>query len=183
MTEEWILFREFKKSNRYYKKGDILTVSNYGNVLLNGQPHECSICRGYYYLCYSPLHRIIAEKFLLDWDPNKEVDHKDRNRLNNMVTNLLLCDHKQNMNNPLSIQHMRECQRETQNNPLTIQNHIEGSRKKSVLQYTLDNKFVAEFISVQEAARKTKICRNSIKECCKHRYKSAGGYIWKYKEE
>ena len=103
--EEWKLFKE--TYNRRYGKR-IYYVSNYGRVKCNGKLFKCPIHNGYYVLCGEYLHRIIAEKFLDDWDPNKEVDHKDCNPLNNIVTNLLVCDHKQNMNNPLSIQHMRE---------------------------------------------------------------------------
>ena len=165
--------RDFKEEWKFYKETNhprwghrIYYVSNFGRVKLNGKLYICPIFNGYYYLPGKPLHRIVAELFIPDWDPNKEVDHKDCNKLNNIVTNLLIVDHTQNQNNPLSIQH-----------------HIEGSHKKTVLQYTLDNKFVAEYVSIQEASRQTKICRCNIKDCCKHRYKSAGGYIWKYKEE
>ena len=161
MREIWKFYKEIKQSNKYFKKGDILTVSDWGRVKCNGEFYKCTITRGYYYLCRIPLHRIIAEKFLSDWDPNKEVDHKDRNKLNNMVTNLLVCDHRQNMNNPLTIKHI----------------------SKSVLQYTKDNKFVKEYISTMEVERQTKIYHGSIVNCCNHKLKSAGGYIWKYKEE
>lgn len=180
MKEIYKLYKEIKRSNKYFKKGDILTVSNYGKVKCNGEFYKCPIVGGrYYYLCHRPLHRIIAEKFLSDWDPNKEVDHKDRNTLNNMVTNLLLCDHTQNMNNPLTIQYRKEIQ----NNPITIQHYREGHPTKPVLQYTKDNKFMNEFISIREASRQTKISDINITQCCKHRRKSAGGYIWRYKKE
>ena len=108
LQEEWILFKEITRSNQYFKKGDILTVSDWGRVKCNGEFHKCSIVNGYYRLCGERLHRIIAEKFLDNWDPNKEVDHKDCNPLNNMVTNLLICDHNQNMNNPLTRKHMSD---------------------------------------------------------------------------
>ena len=55
---------------------------------------------------------------------------------------------------------------------------------KSVLQYTLDNEFVCEYPSSREAERQTGIPNTNIINCCKgkYRYKTAGGYIWKYKE-
>lgn len=163
--EEWKFYKEtynFRWGHRIYY------VSNYGRVKCNGKLFKCPIINGYYYLCRKPLHRIVAEQFIPGYDENYELDHKDCNKLNNMVTNLLLCkDHKQNMNNPLTIQHM-----------------IENSQpKKSVIQYTLDNKFVKEYVSIQEAFRQTKIYHGNIVKCCKQRIKSAGGYIWKYKED
>jgi len=109
MQEEWTLFKIISHTNKSFKKGDILTVSTFGNVLCNDKPYECSIDpNGYKYLCGKYLHRIIAEKFLFDWDPNKEVDHKDTNRLNNRVDNLCMCTSSENHNNPLTLKHQSE---------------------------------------------------------------------------
>lgn len=52
---------------------------------------------------------------------------------------------------------------------------------KPVLQFSLDGKFIREFKGIREAGRCLKINSSSISGCCKKRYKSAGGYIWKYK--
>ena len=53
---------------------------------------------------------------------------------------------------------------------------------KSVIQYSKDGEFIAEYSSIMEAERYTG-CNNSIIcKCCKGKRKSAGGYIWKYKE-
>lgn len=50
-----------------------------------------------------------------------------------------------------------------------------------VLQYTLEDEFVAEYISQHEAKRVTGIDNSSISRCCSGGYKTAGGFIWKYK--
>lgn len=164
MQEEFKFYKEIKRSNKYFKKGDILTVSNFGRVKCNDKIYICPIVRGYYMLCGEYLHRIIAELFISGWKKDYEIDHKDRNPLNNMVTNLLVCkDHKQNMNNPLTI--------------LYREDHL----TTPVLQYTKDNKLVKEYISVSEAGRQTNIFKGNIVKCCKQKVKSAGGYIWKYK--
>lgn len=42
------------------------------------------------------------------------------------------------------------------------------------------NEIICLFESISEAARKTKIAQNGITCCCKGRYKSAGGFKWKY---
>ena len=57
-------------------------------------------------------------------------------------------------------------------------------RQKAVVQYTLDGQFIAEYKSEAEASRKTNIYQSQIDSCCKGKYgyKTAGGYIWKYKE-
>lgn len=52
---------------------------------------------------------------------------------------------------------------------------------KYVLQYDKDMNFISEYPSIREAGRMTKIERGNISKCCKNKVKSAGGYIWKYK--
>lgn len=43
------------------------------------------------------MHRIIAEKMGLDL--SKEIDHRDRNKLNNLRSNLRIATHQENMRN------------------------------------------------------------------------------------
>ena len=60
---------------------------------------------------------------------------------------------------------------------------LEASRKakcKPVLQYTEEGELVSKFSSQVEAAEKTEICRTSIGNALKGKYKTAGGFIWKY---
>ena len=56
----------------------------------------------------------------------------------------------------------------------------ESQIKSPVLQYTKDLKFVAEYESIREAGRQTGINFGNIIKCCKGKYKSAGGFIWRY---
>ena len=53
---------------------------------------------------------------------------------------------------------------------------------KSVIQYSKDGEFIAEYPSIMEAERQTGCKNESICQCCKGKQKSAGGFIWKYKE-
>lgn len=54
---------------------------------------------------------------------------------------------------------------------------------RTVLQYTTDGIFIKEFISVAEASRQTTINKSCIRDCCRGKQKSAGGFIWRYKED
>lgn len=58
-----------------------------------------------------------------------------------------------------------------------------SSKSKKIEQYSLDNILINTFTSAREAQRETKIDISSITKCCngKNYYKSAGGFIWKYK--
>lgn len=53
-------------------------------------------------------------------------------------------------------------------------------KKTTVIQYTLDGQFVAEYASTQEASRQTGI--QHISDVCLGKRNKAGGFIWKYKE-
>ena len=61
--------------------------------------------------------------------------------------------------------------------------HISESKpKKPVIQFSKNGEFIAEYPSVREAERQTGCNQSSICQCCKGKLKSAGGYIWTYKE-
>ena len=56
---------------------------------------------------------------------------------------------------------------------------------KAVIQLTLDDKFVAEYVSAFDAYRKTEIRHSTIYDCCNHKqgHYTAGGFKWIYKDE
>jgi hypothetical protein len=53
---------------------------------------------------------------------------------------------------------------------------------KPVLQFTLDGEFLSEYSSVKEASQKTGTIKQNISSNLRGKYKSAGGFIWKYKD-
>ena len=48
------------------------------------------------------IHRLVAETFLRDWDESLDVDHIDRDPLNNHVDNLRMATQSQNHRNSIS---------------------------------------------------------------------------------
>lgn len=58
---------------------------------------------------------------------------------------------------------------------------ISATHSKPVLQYTKSGDFVAEYKSGAEASKITGISAAHISKTCKAIRKSAGGYIWKFK--
>lgn len=100
------------------------------------------------------VHRLVANAFLPNPLNLPEVNHKDFNKLNNSVDNLEWC----------SRQYNAEC-----------------SLSKPVAQFSLDGRLLNTYKSTMDAQRQTGICNQSISECCNgRRYKSAGGFIWKF---
>lgn len=58
---------------------------------------------------------------------------------------------------------------------------IRESKNKSVLQYDLNNNFIKEFESGQQASKHTLIDARGISLCCRKKGKTAGGFKWKFK--
>lgn len=59
-------------------------------------------------------------------------------------------------------------------------NGINNKMNKPVIQLTKSGDFIAEFHSVIEAFRRTKVVRSNITKCCTGAVKSAGGFVWHY---
>lgn len=133
------------------------------------------------------VHRIVAEAFLENPNQYPCVNHKDESKSNNDVNNLEWCSYRYNQNYGTCQE--RRCQslsRYWQSPKFRedIKRNAERSKglfSKPIIQKSKTGETIAEFISINEAMRQTKI--RHIHEVCSGKRKSAGGYTWEYKEE
>ena len=107
------------------------------------------------------IHRLVASAFIPNPLNLSDVNHRDENPSNNHVSNLEWMSHKEN------------CRYGTKKEKVS----------KKILQFTKDGKFVKEYPSAIEASRQTRISNQSIGQCCLGKIHSAGGFVWRYKEE
>lgn len=125
-------------------------------------------------------HILVYETFVGEIPKGYVVHHINGNPKDNRVENLCLM--KDNEHRKM---HCKENNKKMTKESAKI-------TSKPVLQYTLDGEFVAEYPSAKEAERQTGVHCQRISECCnkvmfkgkngkKYVYKSAGGYIWKFK--
>lgn len=58
---------------------------------------------------------------------------------------------------------------------------IRKSKNKPIIQYDINNNFIKEWESGKQASKYLQIDARGISLCCRKKGKTAGGYIWKYK--
>lgn len=56
----------------------------------------------------------------------------------------------------------------------------ENKKRRKVIQYDKNRKYLNAFNSIAEAYRTTNVDGSSISSCCKGKQKTAGGFIWEY---
>jgi hypothetical protein len=111
------------------------------------------------------VHTLIALAFIgLPPEDKPTVDHFDGNSLNNRADNLRYLSGGDNTRHAFAIGKNR--------------GNINSSLSKPVVQLTMDDKFINEFESAQEASRQTKIDAASIRNVSAGKVNRAGGYKW-----
>jgi hypothetical protein len=171
---KWTLHKNNTDENEIWKQIPIhLTnnvehyyISNYGKIK-NKNKIKTNFCinNGYqvvsikYKLYY--LHRLVALTFLENKENKELVNHKDGNKLNNLLENL-------------------EWTTSLENNLHSIKNGLSKTRKK-VIQYDSNMNKMQEFNSIIECSKSLNIGKSCISNSCNGKYKSTKcGYIFKY---
>lgn len=110
------------------------------------------------------VHRLVWEAFNGHIPEGLQVNHINEVKTDNRLSNLNLMTAKENTNWG------------------SRNERISKNCSKPVLQFTLDNILVKEFLSIIQIERELGFSCGNIVNCCKGRYKTAYGYIWRYKE-
>ena len=128
------------------------------------------------------VHRLVAEAFLPNPNNLPQVNHKNEKPWHNYIhinedgtvdpekSDLEWCTAKYNINYG------------TRTHRMAITQLNRKDRSKAVLQFSLSGVFIKEYLSAHEAHRQTGVNRGNITSCCMGVYKTAGGYIWRYKD-
>lgn len=105
------------------------------------------------------VHRLVAQAFLPNPDNLPVINHLDEVKHNNHVSNLEWTTQKENL----------------------LYSNV-GWSGRPVMQFTKSGlAIIREYKSAREASRHTGVYQSDISSCCSGKLKSAGGYVWRYK--
>lgn len=163
--------------------GDFYLVSNNGEIkgIKSGKTRSKNINKeGYYFVCvslasrnsksYIKVHRAVAETFIKNPNNLPVINHIDGNKLNNDVSNLEWCTHKQNTQHAISMKLM---------NPGDY-------RKQPIVQMdTKTNRIIHIYDSIAEALEVFGKGKNTgtISACARGKTNTAYGFKWMYLED
>ena len=112
MEEIWKLFKDsytYKTGKGAIREVEPIYVSNMGNIR-GRKLHDNG--RGYlifHYKCKDyKLHRVVAELFIPNPENKPCIDHINTVKTDNRVCNLRWCSHKENNNNPLTLEKYKQ---------------------------------------------------------------------------
>lgn len=123
---------------------------------------------------YTSAHRLVAKSFIPNPENKPIVNHKNWIKDDNRVENLEWCTASENQKHSFNIL----LNKSSNFWKFWKNNHL----SKPVNQYSLDWEFMRYYDSTADAYRLLWINNWNISKCCKWKYKSAGGFIWRFKE-
>ena len=134
---------------------------------------------GYVQTSFGGVHRIIWEAFNGKIPEGYEIDHINTVRNDNRLDNLRLATHKENCNNPLSIEHYKQHNKTVDRTYLKNFNRIHLTKYYDIVQMDSKNNIVAKYRTTKDIP--SKYDKSSIYGAINGKYETAYGYIWKAK--
>lgn len=171
--EEWRPIPNFEGLYEVSNLGNVDSLNNYNRKQKRKRLKPRLDIHGYYWVRLSnkqkikkfKIHRLVAMCFIPNQNNLPCINHKDENRQNNRADNLEWCTYQYNN---------------------TYGSRIEKMKEKigvPIIQLTLDDKFVAIYNSISEAATIFKINSSALTTVCRGNTDTACGYKWRYEDE
>lgn len=169
--------RNWKKIN-VEGKGSYYIVDDGHIYKENGKEIGSVNSCGYVVISHVLMHRLIWETFKGKIPEGYEIDHINTIRTDNRLENLRLVSHKENCNNPLSIEHYKQ-HNKTVDRAYLAKYHASLTKYYDIVQMDLKNNIIAKYNTTEDIP--SKYDKSSIYRTINGRQKTAYGCIWKAK--
>lgn len=194
-TEIWKPIKGYEGLYEISNKGNVRSLDRYvmnGNrcCLLKGKPRKTYfISTGYLMVdlyknsqrTHYLIHRLVAEAFIPNPNVLPFIDHINTIRTDNRVENLRWCSCKENMNNPLTREHIKNRPKEVHEKMLATKRKNQSHTCEIPVYYIDEDGSKISFKSMMEAQRQTNVHHFSISLSIKKK-RPISGRQW-YKEE
>ena len=120
---------------------------------------------------YFKVHYLVAKTFIPNVNNEPTVDHIDRNKQNNEVSNLRWASYVEQANNKDKTNIIKKMKK--------LGKKKYPNRAEKIKQFNKNNEYIKTFNSSREASRLLNISETSISNCVNGYSKTAGGFIWK----
>lgn len=123
------------------------------------------------------IHRLIWETFNGKIPEEYEIDHINTIRNDNRLENLRLVTHKENSNNPLTIEHYKQSNKTKNYAYLKTIDRTHLIKYHNIVQMDAENNVIAKYKTIKDIP--SKYNKRYIYRAIEGRNKTAHGYIWK----
>ena len=173
--EEWRNVTGYEKSYLISNYGKLISIKRKtpirikSKISTEGYEHVALSLNGK--IQWTSIHRLVALMFIPNPENKPQVDHIDRNRSNNIYTNLRWCTGSENMLNPLTRKILR-----------LINKGRERIKMHKPVVCLKNGKVIHTFYKMN-LCEQFGFERSAVTKCCKHKKKTYKGYEFLYLDE
>lgn len=159
-TPSLLLTKDGRAWSKWFNRERKLSIGNHGYyvVSIKGRPEL--------------LHRLIAETFISNPDSKPCINHKNGVKTDNRIENLEWVTYSENSKHSYSV-----LGRKSAKGMLGIKGAL-NKRSIPIKQLSLEGELIREWSCANEASSNLSINNSDIRQCCRGKLKSAGGFLW-----